>query len=84
MKGVKPMPRVKKDTPVTPPVPATPTTPATLVLPDESVTPATPTETVTPEVPEGDVKVKHVKTGKTFTVSRAYYEANKGKLDVVN
>ncbi len=78
------MPRVKKtetSTPATPPVPATP---ATLVLPDESVTPDSSPKTSTPQPPEGDVKVKHVKTGKTFTVSRAYYEANKGKLDVVS
>ena len=82
------MPRVKKD-----PVPATPVTPPVSATPTESVTPATPAtpvvpdsspKTRTPQPPEGDVKVKHVKTGKTFTVSRAYYEANKGKLDVVS
>lgn len=48
-------------------------------------TPAVPTVPATPTTELGSVvKVKHRKTGKTHEVSRAYYEDNKEKLDVVS
>lgn len=45
--------------------------------------PAVPTAPATPTELGSVVKVKHRKTGKTHEVSRAYYEDNKEKLDVV-
>lgn len=51
----------------------------------ETPTPAVPTVPATPTTELGSVvKVKHRKTGKTHEVSRAYYEDNKEKLDVVS
>lgn len=38
---------------------------------------------VTPSNEDGTITVKHKESGKTFTVSQTYYEANKHKLDVV-
>lgn len=67
------MPRVKKDTPVTPPVPTAPATPVENVKTH-----------VTPPVTKAVLKVKHKKSGKTFDVSRSYYLANQDKLDVVS
>lgn len=68
MKGATPMPRVKKDTPVTPPVPTAPVE----------------TSVSAPPVTKAVLKVKHKKSGKTFDVSRSYYLANQDKLDVVS
>lgn len=69
------MPRVSKKTEV-PAVPEAPSTPATPAEPAPEATPATELGAT--------VKVKHRKTGKTHVVSRAYYENNQEKLDVVS
>lgn len=50
--------------------------------------PAVPEAPSTPATPATElgatVKVKHRKTGETHVVSRAYYENNQEKLDVVS
>lgn len=64
------MPRASnKEVPAVPSVPVTPSTPE---VPDVPVTEL-----------GSVVKVKHHQTGKTYEVSRAYYEDNKAKLDVI-